>query len=191
MFFMSKMEVSGQENAELSSKPLLVISNHKSFYDPLVIAVSLKVFSKVYPLRFITKDAFFKNWFSRFIFTSMGSFPAYRGEGLDKSLEIPEKILKEKSALVFFPEGKCIREDMIGEGKVGAAILALKVPETQILPMAIRDSHKIGRPFRRPKVGVSIGKPFYLKDIMNVAPETSPEEATKEIMKVIRDLYEQ
>ena len=190
MLFLSKVEVKGKDNAEKTSRPLLIIANHKSYYDPLVIAVSLSVFSKVYPLRFIAKDQLFKGFLSRITFYLMGSFPTYYGNGLDKSLEIPVAILREKGTVVFFPEGKCIREEALGEGRMGAATLALKVPEAQILPMAISGSYKIGRIFNRPKVKTRIGEPFYLKDRINITGSTTAEEVTDLFMREIGKLYE-
>lgn len=187
--FLAKVEVVGRENAELVSKPLIIIANHKSYYDPLLIAVSLKIFSKVYPLMFIAKDQLFINPFSRFIFRSMGSFPVLYGAGRERSLETPVSILNNGGSVVFFPEARCIREERLGECKTGVTELALKVPEVCILPIAIRNSYKIKDIFSRPRVGIAIGKPFRFMDIIDEEKNPSPERVTEKLMNEIATLY--
>jgi len=188
--FWAKVRIETKAQVEKINRPLLIIANHKSYYDPLLIADSLPVFSDAYPLRFIAKDQLFESPISAFVFRLMGSFPTYYGNGVEKSLETPYEILKNGGSVVFFPEGKCIREDGLGEGKPGAAILALKVPDIQILPIALRSSYKIGRLgfMKKPQVEVVIGKPFLLKDKINILDAT-PEFVTDIFMETLRNLY--
>jgi 1-acyl-sn-glycerol-3-phosphate acyltransferase len=177
----------GGQHALKVDGPVLVISNHKSYFDPLVIAAALPVNSSVYPLRFIAQDLFFGNFLSAAIFYSMGSFPTYYGQGIDKSLEKPTEILKEGGSVVFFPEGRCIRNDKIGEGKIGAATLAMRVPDVTILPIAIHGSHMIGRIFRPVQVRVCVGAPFKLKSVL--AKQATAEELTGIFMGKIEAVY--
>ena len=187
MFFMARIRVRKLEGWQNSHKPLIVISNHKSYYDPLVIACSFPVTSKVYPLRFIAKDEFFTNLISTFIFWAMGAFPTYSGQGLDKSLAKPEHVLTNGGAVMFFPEGQCYREENLGAPKIGAAMLALRHPQAQIIPMAIHNSYKIGHAFR-PVIKTTIGQPFYLKD--KIAVTSTPEQISEMFMREISNLYE-
>ncbi len=188
--FMAEIEVKSNGFDESSIKPLIFISNHKSYYDSLLIAYSFPFFSKIFPLRFITWDRFFENVFSRMLFKSMGCYPAYYGLGVEKSLEIPDKILQNKGAVVFFVEGSCFRDDVLHPVKPGAAILALKHPEAKILPFAIKNSYKIRNLFSRPKVQTAIGQPFYLKDKINMASATA-ESVSKIFMDEINMLFGQ
>lgn len=188
MFFMARIEVVGKYNAESSGRPILVISNHKSYYDPLVIACSFPLFSKVYPLRFIAWDKFFQKFFSRMAFRAMGSYPACYGQGIEKSLMMPGKILEEKGSVVFFAEGSCFRDDQLHPLKPGAAILALRHPDVWILPVAVSGSYRIGRPFRRPAVRFSIGEPFQLMSVTSA--NTTPEELNRIFTEKIEEVYD-
>lgn len=189
MPFFFQLEVSGRERMKLS-KPLIIISNHKSYFDPLVIANTLPLFTTAYPLRFISKDQLFVNFISRWAFRLMGCFPTYYGSGLKKSLEIPAKILQQGGTVVFFPEGKCIYEERLASGKPGAGTLTLQQLDAQILPIAIRKSYKIKgvRLFGRPKVESIIGEPFYLKEKFDVS-NASAESVSDFLMSEIGKLY--
>ncbi|MBX4204977.1 MAG: 1-acyl-sn-glycerol-3-phosphate acyltransferase [Candidatus Doudnabacteria bacterium] len=185
---LSKIEVRSEGFEDKDIKPLIFISNHKSYFDALVIAYSFPFFSKIFPLRFITWDRFFQGFFSRILFRSMGSYPAYYGQGIERSLQTPREILKNRGAVVFFIEGSCFRDDELHPAKPGAAILALRSPDAKILPFAIRGSYKIGRLFRRPQVQTTIGKPFYLKDKIDITTST-PEQVSELFMNEISNLY--
>lgn len=184
---LSNLTIEGRENFKnIPDGPLLIIANHKSYYDPVVIAAALPFFSRFNPLRFIAKDEFFQRPLSAFVFKLMGAFPAHQGEGLNKSLELPEKILRENGTVVFFPEGRCVREDKIEtKGKIGAAALAERFPRLTVLPVAIHDSYKIGK--GRPFVKIFVGAPFNYHD--KVMLRKTVDEATGLLIKEISDLY--
>jgi 1-acyl-sn-glycerol-3-phosphate acyltransferase len=169
MPFFFSLEVRGETGIDVS-KPVIIISNHKSYYDVLILANSLNLNSKVYPLWFIAKDQFFTNPVSKFLFQIMGCCPSYYGHGLDRSLQTPKDLLRANQTLVFFPEGKCIRQELLGQPKPGTATLLLQMPDVQILPIAIRNSYKIGSAgfFERAKVKSHIGKPFLLKEKIDI-----------------------
>jgi 1-acyl-sn-glycerol-3-phosphate acyltransferase len=115
----------------------------------------------------MTLDFLFKNVFSRLLFKSFGSYPAFRGQGIQKALEIPDKLLRQGGVVVFFPEGKCIRNDELSCSRPGAGILASRFPTVPILPIAIFGTHKVLRSaFRlhRQKIVIRIGEPFYFAD---------------------------
>lgn len=166
---MSNVKIEGKEIAkQIKNGPLLIIANHKSFFDPLLIGTGLPFFSKLYPLRFMAKDVFFKSFFSDIIFRAIGSFPSYSGQGLDKSLKKPIKLLKHGRTVVFFPEGICIRDNTLGKARRGVGVLARQFPNIPILPIAIVNSHRILTDFlrlRRATVKVKIGKPFTYSEL--------------------------
>lgn len=183
---LASLAVEGRENFRtIPEGPLLIVANHKSYYDPVVIATALPFFSRFNPLRFIAKDEFFQSPLSAFIFKLMGAFPAHQGEGINTSLRLPEEILKENGTVVFFPEGKCVRDDSLGPPKMGAAVLCKQVAGLVVLPIAITDSHKIASIFRRPKVRIKVGQHFRVPEGLEV------EGASGMIMEKIAELYRQ
>jgi len=84
------LKIDGRKNVrKIRGGPLIVIANHKSFLDPLIIGLCFPFFSKIYPLRFIAKDTFFKNPIGWIFYKSLGAFPTCKGQGLAASLTIP------------------------------------------------------------------------------------------------------
>ena len=162
------LRIDGRENAKnIRGGPLIIIANHKSFLDPLIIGLCFPFFSKIYPLRFIAKDTFFKNPIGWIFYKSVGAFPACKGQGLAESLKIPSQILRKGGSVMFFPEGIRVREDCLGQPKIGAAELASNFPEVPIIPMAIFNTHKVGHLgllYKRSRLRVKIGEPFDYKD---------------------------
>ncbi len=191
MIFFYRLKIKHSNKIEDVTKPVLIVSNHKSYFDPLIISDSLPLNLKVYPLRYIAKDQLFRNPLSKAFFISIGCFPVFYGSSKDKSLEIPSKVLRNKGAVVFFPEAKCIRDDTLADPKIGVGILALRYPNVPILPLAIHGSHKVGKLgiFDRTFVSTSVGEQFYLKDKMDLDTAT-PELASRIIMNEIAALYE-
>ncbi len=162
------LKIDGMENAKHErGGPLIIIANHKSFLDPLIIGLCFPFFSKVYPVRFIAKDTFFKNPIGWIFYRSLGAFPACKGQGLAASLKIPSRILREGGSVMFFPEGIRVREEFLGRPKIGAAELASQFPEVPIIPIAISNTHKVGHLgllYKRSRLRVNIGEPFEYKD---------------------------
>ncbi len=169
---------------------VLLLANHKSYYDPLVVANSLPFWSRLRPIRFFSKDELFLKPLSRFFFTLGGAFPAYYGAGLDRSLRIPKRLLEAGESVLIFPEGRCIREENLGEGKIGAAMLARMTPGVRIIPMGIRGAYRIRWGFLKlPEVRVAFGTPFTLEERGLV--QSTPEELTTMLMAEIQAVYDQ
>jgi len=158
------LKIDGRENARnIKAGPLIIIANHKSFLDPLIIGLCFPFFSRIYPLRFIAKDTFFKNPIGWIFYKSVGAFPACKGQGLEASLQKPSQILREGGSVMFFPEGVRVREDSLGQPKIGVAKLASFFPEVPIIPVAIFNAHKVGHLgllYKRSRLRVKIGVPF-------------------------------
>jgi|GEM_PF-1394374 len=168
LFIFEDLKIDGRENVKnIRGGPLIIIANHKSFLDPLIIGLCFPFFSKIYPLRFIAKDTFFKNPIGWIFYKSVGAFPACKGQGLAASLKLPSQILREGGSVMIFPEGIRVREDCLGEPKIGAAKLASHFPEVPIIPITIFNAHKVGHLgllYRRSRLRVKIGEPFDYND---------------------------
>jgi 1-acyl-sn-glycerol-3-phosphate acyltransferase len=190
LHFLGDLKIEGRKNAKNILKgPLIIIANHKSFLDPLIIGLCFPFFSRIYPLRFIAKDTFFKNPIGWIFYRSMGAFPACKGQGLAVSLKEPVQILKEGGAVIFFPEGIRIREDCLGPPKIGVAELASLFPEVPIIPMAIFNTHKVGHLgllYRRSRLRIKIGEPF---DYREKAYRLPAESGIKILMGEIEKSY--
>lgn len=128
----------------------LLVSNHKSNYDPLLIAAFTPV-----QLTFMAKQELFKIPVLGFLLKKFGAFPIKRGAGDLGAMRIAIKILGGGGKLLMFPEGtRCREEGKLLPGKPGAALLAHKA-KVKIVPVGISGSYGF-----REKMTVKIGIPI-------------------------------
>lgn len=99
--------------------PVILIANHKSYLDPVVLGVSLK--RQIY---FVAKKELFKIPLFGQLITALGAFPVDRNsldrKAFGKSLEL----LQKGQVVGIFPEGTRVRKGEIGEVKPGAYLIA-------------------------------------------------------------------
>ncbi len=189
IFWMSLVVEPGVGVNQINGK-VIILANHKSYFDPLIVANSFPMWSRLRPIYFFSKDELFVKPVSRLFFLLGGAFPVFYGSGMENSLAIPQGLLRAGQTVLIFPEGRCIRDESLGEGFLGAATLALNNPDACIVPMAIRGAYKIGWRFMRvPKVPVKIGEPFTLADL-GFDSTTDPKVVTKKFMERIKSIYD-
>lgn len=171
-FFITRVfgsfKTEGKENIKNIPRPLMIISNHISFWDPMTIGTLFPFFSKYLPITFMAADEFFKNPFMRAFFWLTNTIPANKGKGIDVSLKKPREILKSRGVFLTFPQGQRHLEGEPPKPKRGAAFLALEMPELTILPVFIEMSRGWGLVkifLRRKKITLKVGRPFKLAEI--------------------------
>lgn len=177
----------GEIQKNFPDSPLLIVANHKSYFDPLLVAGVLPLFYKYRPVYFFSKDELFLDKLSRYFFILAGAFPSFYGSGLDNSLRIPKKLLNERSTVIMFPEGRCIRSEELGSAKVGVGALASQVKDLVVLPLAIHGAYKIGwgMPWRLPIVTV-VASAAFRADNLN---HSSDQELADQIMQAVSNIY--
>ena len=150
---MFKIEIIGLENIPQGER-LIIAPNHMSNFDPQILGVFLPI-----DMGFMAKESLFKIPLFGRLLKALGAFPIKRG-GLDLSaIKTALKILKSNKALMIFPEGKRIATPgVLGEGKHGAAMLAIKA-QAGVLPVGIDATYKF-----RSKVTVKVGKVIDLSE---------------------------
>src|SRR5436305_261454 len=150
-----RYQVSGQEHVPRNGA-LLVVANHLSWYDPLLLGAVL-------PRRvsFYTKAEIFAwpviGWLAR----HTGQIPVHRGGADRAALEKALAYLHEGKALVIFPEGTVERQERMITAHTGVAMLAVRSGAT-ILPVAHSGTSRVPRspPWWFPRVAVRIGTPY-------------------------------
>lgn len=155
--FFGSLKIIGQENLQHLHRPLMIISNHQDFFDPLIIGTVFPFFSNYLPITFMVDDKYYKNIFLKPFFLLTQTFPSYYGQGLDVSLREPRKVLKNNGVFLIFPTGERHIAGLRPRPKRGAAVLAIEMPNLNIVPMYISVS--------KGKTTLSIGKHFRLNDI--------------------------
>jgi 1-acyl-sn-glycerol-3-phosphate acyltransferase len=179
-------KVIGKENVPMEG-PLIVVANHLSMPDPLIISASISrriVFMVKGELFHHRRWAFVKNY---------GAFPVYHGIRSRTALDCSLRLLEKGEVLGIFPEGKRSVTHALDRAALGAASIALR-SGAPILPVGLIGSELIKGPgvvFRRPKITVIIGKPFVLNVNENQRRDERLKEATDAIMRHIAEILPQ
>ena len=185
--------IDGRENLKGFKGPAVVIGNHSSHLDALVLFHAL-------PERLKWRIAFggaADRWFLKGVkerkktgwynSLAMNSFPIKRGGGAS-SLDYAKWLLDKKWSVMIFPEGTRSSTGKMGKFRYGVATLALE-KNVPVIPIYMEGLSKI-----RPKgsqaitpgpVTVKIGAPIYF------APGTTVPEATHQMYRVMEGLRAQ
>lgn len=155
----SSFKIVGRENLKNLPKPLMIISNHQTFFDPLIIGTAFPFFSNYLPITFMVDDRYYKNIFLRPFFFLTQTFPSHYGQGLAISLREPRRVLQSRGVFLIFPTGERQVAGLRPRPKRGAAVLSIEIPNLNIVPMYIN--------VKRNKITLSIGQTFKLNDITN------------------------
>lgn len=155
LFFAFRLE--GRQHEPMSGA-VIVVCNHLSDLDPLVVGASLRR-----RVAFMAKQELFVNPLVRWWVTACGAFPVRRGAPDRQALRTALGILSRGGVLVMFPEGTRGVDRTLRPPEPGAAMLAVRTGAT-LLPIAIlgtdevlpRGAHRL----RRARVQMRIGPPL-------------------------------
>ena len=138
------------------SGPLLIVANHLSWYDPVLLGVVLH--RRVW---FFTKAELFDWPIIGRACRATEQIPVRRGESDRAALEKGLAYLQEGRALGIFPEGTVARKGAMTPALTGVAMLALRSRAT-VLPIAHMGTRKVLRSPRYwfPRVTIRIDKPY-------------------------------
>jgi len=153
-----RFSVIGREN--LGTGPVVVVANHTSYLDPVVIGVAAP--RAVY---FMAKEELFNVPVLGWYIKQLHAFPVKR-ESVDRAmLRTALGHLKKNRAVLIFPEGTRSRDDL-GEALSGAAFIAHKAG-VNIVPAAISGAGSVLPPGakipRFPRISVRFGAPIELR----------------------------
>lgn len=154
LLFGFRVEGAGNEPEQ---GPVIVVSNHLSDLDPLVVGAALRR-----RVAFMAKEELFRVPVLRWWIRACGAFPVRRGQPDRQALRTALKVLEGGGVLVMFPEGTRGRTRALRPPEPGAALLALRTG-APLLPVAVlgtddvlpRDSRRV----RRGRITVRIGPP--------------------------------
>lgn len=161
--FCRPLTVEGQETLKDLGNPLLIIANHTSHFDTVIVLHLLPnhIFDRtavVAAADRMYRDRIKGMWHS----LRYNAFPISRGGGR-KALAYSQWLLSNNWSLLIFPEGQRSRTGELLPFHGGPAILALTQP-VPVLPIHIDGAHRIlppGERYSRPApVHVRIGQPL-------------------------------
>jgi 1-acyl-sn-glycerol-3-phosphate acyltransferase len=193
-----RFKINGAENLRGISGPvILAIATHSHILDSYIVGAAMPFNCRLYPVRYMTKESFFKIPIVAGIIRAYGAFPVVRGQEIKNVLLPAAKLLEKNSAVGIFIEGKISREGKLRELKKGVSCLAF-LTEAPVLPIALKGTYQIRNPlkflFTKRKINVSFGKPIKISDFglspdQNLENQENIEKFTKIIENQIKTLF--
>jgi long-chain acyl-CoA synthetase len=174
----TRLEIRGVENLEKVTKlneqgtiekPFLICPNHQSFLDPFVLCSNypFALFRNVFH---VGASEFFSNAFMRFVAKTLNVVPVNPDAELMRAMKAGAIGLKHGKVLNIYPEGERAFDGELHTFKKGAAILAAEL-DLPIVPVALDGLHNVWAReswrIRPAKVKITIGKPFYAKEVIS------------------------
>jgi 1-acyl-sn-glycerol-3-phosphate acyltransferase len=137
-----------------TSGPTVLMANHDSMWDPLVIGVA----GRTRQVRALAKASLWRSRPLAWVLDRMGQIPIERGRGDLAALSAAVAQLEQGNCVGVFPEGT------VSKGKPlralsGAGRLALAVPDVQIVGARVIGSVEIVRFPHRPRLRVEFFAP--------------------------------
>lgn len=128
------------------SGPALIIANHNSHLDALVLMAMLPLHLLLHTRPAASAEYFLRNrWRAWFATQVIGIIPLTTAGGLPQAevLEPVRQALMVGQIVIFFPEGTRGEPECLGKLKSGIAWLAEQLPDVPICPVRLRGLGKV------------------------------------------------
>jgi 1-acyl-sn-glycerol-3-phosphate acyltransferase len=158
--------------------PVLLVANHDSAWDPLVVGAALRRRRQV---RALTRSDLWRYPVLGRVLDAMGQIPVDRGRGDVRAVGRAVAALAAGACIGVFPEGTVSRGRRL-RARSGAGRLAVAVPGTPVLCVAVDGTPDIARFPRRPRLRAQ----FFVPTEPAPRPGESAPEFAARIMAEIR-----
>jgi 1-acyl-sn-glycerol-3-phosphate acyltransferase len=135
--------------------PVLLVPNHDSQWDPIVIGVALR---RRRPLRFLARADLWKIFGLAPIMNALRQIPIERGAGDREALDKAVAALSADEAICVFCEGRLSRGQRL-PARSGVGWLAKSCPDTRVVLCAVEGATDYVRFPRRPRVSIEFFEP--------------------------------
>jgi 1-acyl-sn-glycerol-3-phosphate acyltransferase len=149
-----RLEVVGEQMLPTDG-PTVLIANHDSAWDPLVLGVAAV---RRRQLRALAKSSLWKARPVAWVLDHMGQIPIERGRGDLAALSAAIEALRAGACIGIFPEGTVSRGRPL-RPLSGAGRVALAVPEAAVVCAAVSGSVDVVRFPKRPRIRVEFFEP--------------------------------
>ena len=149
-----RLRVEGLESVP-ESGPLLIVGNHDSHWDPVMIGVSAL---RRRQIRALAKSDLWKVRGLAPVLNGMGQIPIDRGKGDQQALARAIETLRAGACIGVFPEGTRSRGKVL-RARSGLGRLALEVPEAHVTLVAVEGTADLTGFPRRPRIRVRFFDP--------------------------------
>ena len=146
--------------------PVLMLSNHQSYLDPMAVGVST-YYRQFYAM---ARSTLFKNRFFGWLITSINAIPIDQGQSDVAAMRQAIAVLNSNNALLIFPEGTRTTDGTTKAFSSGTMLL-IKRAKPVVVPVAIEGAYAAwpkGRavPKLTGRVGVQFGQPISAEEIL-------------------------
>jgi|SRR5690625_5302781 len=160
----------GRENIP-DDGPVLFLSNHQSFFDPIL--VGLGTYRRQF--RAMARSTLFDHPLFAWLIRSLNAIPVTQGESDLKSMRKCIEVLKQGHALLVFPEGERTADGTTGEFASGTMLLIKRAKPT-IIPVALEGAFDVwprdrSKPKLRGRIAVMYGQPVTAEKILEMKPD--------------------
>ena len=176
-------------DAPLPSGPVIVVANHTSFADGILLALVGRRLGR--SLRLMATGGVFRSGLVGPLARRLGFIPVLRGtDAAAASLDAAATALAAGEAVGLFPEGRITRDPhhWPERSRTGAVRLALRTG-APLVPVALVGAHQVvgtsgiaGRllrnAFLRPRVAVAVGAPIDVRRLAGVVDGQALDDAT-------------
>lgn len=145
--------IRGRQNCADIPTGFILISNHKSNWDPITLGISVPG----RPVYYLAKEELFRNRAARFFLTRLHAIPLARGAGDIGAVKQALRLLRNGEVLGIFPEGTRSKTGELKPFAAGAALLSLR-SGFPVVPAYISGTYKLFH-----HVGLELGKAIDLK----------------------------
>lgn len=186
----SRLQVEKQRSRRSAARnlpdgPIIVISNHTSYADGVLLALACRRMGR--SLRLLATSGLFRTPVVGSLARRLGFIRVQRGSAdAAAALDEAASALEAGEAVGLYPEGRLTRDPMMWpeRAKTGAVRLALRTG-VAIVPVAMLGAHEVvGRQrlllgflrnvVRRPKVTTRVGTPINVRELMNIGEHVEP-----------------
>jgi 1-acyl-sn-glycerol-3-phosphate acyltransferase len=158
--------------------PLLVVPNHDSQYDPILVALAIKPRRR---LRFLARASLWRIPGLGPILYGLHQIPIRRGAGDAHALEEAVDALRGGEAVCVFPEGSLSWGERL-RARSGVGRLAGWCPGVRVVLCSVEGTTEYVRFPRRPRVRVT----FFLPENGDARPDEDPAELATRLLDEIR-----
>ncbi len=171
-----RLKVEGEEHLPAHG-PLVIVGNHDSYWDPVVIGIAAIERRQI---RALSKSSLWKVKGLNRVLDGMGQIPILRGSADAGALDRAIAELRGGSCIGIFPEGtRSLGRRLRPRSGLGRLVAA--VPEAAIVPVAVTGSTEIARFPRRPRLHVR-----FLPPAEGLRPGESPSDLAVRVIDEIR-----
>lgn len=170
--------------------PVLVVSNHQSYFDPIILGLPLWR----RPFWALARRTLFRNRFFGWLIRSLNAIPVDQSGSDMKSMRACMEVLKAGRVLIVYPEGARTLDGTTGPFAEGTMLL-IKRTRPVVVPAAIEGAFQVyPRGARRPRatgrITVQFGQPIPAEQLLEKGAAEAMKELRRQVEALRQDLVE-